>query len=296
MICTGWQEHPALETKTHVGNGIQEAVVVFKRIFGVFVALTVLGVGTTEPALSHPRHSSAPALGDTLNIKGYSSSYVDVELAETILVRVAETHVATEGEYGGFRVESLSGGNVAGAVSVPAFDATGQPFGPLLVSRPDVKLEPGPYRVYLFADGPTVVRVPLSGATRSLRLRPVEAADVDAGVLDLATVRPVAHAARRVPVGIRPGSRVMMAALQVAQLHQASRMAVCVAEPGTPDCALTGRGVRSDALYPALSIGRSYLLTRAGGSPEPGPSDLMFTIDGAGLADALLGFYLVVHG
>lgn len=274
-------------------------MIVVKRIFGVFVILAVVGFGMVEPALSRSRQSAPPAPGDTsrtLTIKGSSSSYVDVDIADAVLVRVAETEVAMDGEYGGFLVEPLSDrGNGGGAVSVRAFDATGQPFGPLALSRPEIELEPGSYRVYLFADGPTVVRVPLDGATRSLRVRPVEAVDVDAAVVDLASARPAAYAARRVSVETRPGSRVAMAILQVAQHHQASRMALCVADPETPDCTAAGRGVGNIGLFPAPSVFRGYLLAYAGGVPSPGPAELVFSVEGVGVAEALLGFYLVVH-
>lgn len=257
----------------------------------------VLGSGTPVSATSIQEPPAPPAHLETLTIRGSASSYVDVEIAESVVVHTGETRVSTEGQYAGFLILSLPDKSFkTGGVSVPAFDDTGHPFGPLTMSRPSVELEPGAYRVHLFAEAPAVVHTPLGGAVRSLRVRPSKPASVEAGVVSLTSEYAALHGRGAVAVDIQPGSRVLMATLQVTEHHQASRMAVCVADPGTPDCAaLRDRGVGSDALYPAPSVSRSYFLTETGGTPQPGPADLLFSVDGVGLAETLLGFYLVIQ-
>jgi hypothetical protein len=237
--------------------------------------------------------AAVEATSAALVLKGASSAYVDVEFSTPFTPLDSEVAVSTEGTYAGYAIYGLENGLRSGLVSIPAFDRTGQPFGPATFTL-QRELPAGLYRVYLIADGESKVQVPVDGLAQRLRLRPETPARIDAGVVDLATFPLIDHGAARVPVELGQGNWLYMAALQVVEHHQASRMSVCAAAAGG-DCLVHDAGPGSSGVYSAPSLFPGYFLHETGGTAREGLTDLLFDIDGVGVSKALLGFYFVMH-
>lgn len=258
---------------------------------GAFVVAMLITALLVAPSPARSNEGTA-----ILTLRGESNSYAEVRLDAPATVRPSETAVSTTGTYAGFAIYAMPGHHFRTALYwVTAFEEMGSPFPPLTFSRNEVVLDPGVYRIYLVADGPSTVKTRIEGLARPLKLRPATLARMEAGVLDLAVAPLATLGAASIPVRFREGGQVFMIAMQVAHYHQASRMAMCVADPGVRDCALGARNVYSDFLFPAPSVFRGYFRAFAAGDPRPGAADLVFNVAGVGLSESLLGFYLVIH-
>jgi hypothetical protein len=113
-----------------------------------------------------------------LLLSGTYSAYVDVSFAKPINVREMESVATTRGRYAGFFLYRLGhrptpdrSNDSAGSLYSPRLHSV-QPGWPAIPFGFRDTLAAGRYRVYLFADGPTTVRVPVTGLARSLRLAP----------------------------------------------------------------------------------------------------------------------------
>jgi hypothetical protein len=241
-------------------------------------------------------HSTPVQPSAGLVIRGPGNSFADVVWKADVTLLAEESVVETIGSYGGFAIYSLPDLRFKGGfVTVPAFEETNHPFGPLPYSRREIELRGGSYRIFLLGDAATSIDVPAAGLRRPARIVTSEPASIDAEVLDLSSLPSAPHAARNVPVEIRENSRVFMVALQVAEHHQASRMDVCVTERGGRECLLGGRPSNGALFMSPGGLFDGHFMSIVAGMPREGPSDLVFRVDGVGLANTLLGFYLIVH-
>lgn len=229
-----------------------------------------------------------------LTLKGDHGAYADFAVADSVTIVPGDSIIHTDGSYAGFTLYSLPDHKLkSGRTLIPAFEATGHPFGPLTHVLPQ-DLGPGMYRVYLFTDGATTIQIPLQGLSRPLRVRPKSPASVEAGVLDLAKYPLLLHGSARVSIDVGEPNWMYLVALETAPASAGSRMSVCAAPRGAIDCAVHGESPGGTALYPGVGV-QSYALKFSQGSAASGPKDLLFSVDGAGIADSLLGFYVLVH-
>jgi hypothetical protein len=189
-------------------------------------------------------------------LSGAYSAYVDVSFAKSVKVREMESVATTKGRYAGFFLYRLGQRPVPDTKS----NSAGSLYSPRLASvapgRPAIPfgfrdtLAAGRYRIYLFADGPTTVRVPITGLARSLRLAP--RTRVRSGI-DVRDASAVTHTAGNAVDGITEPVTVGPHTWVVSNLETyytgipnafVEQLEACVTATGTSDCptAVTGYG------------------------------------------------------
>lgn len=140
--------------------------------------LIVLTVGTLLPA---GRAASADPVAASITVTGSRTSFVDVAFPEKFVLDERGSEIDSGGRFGGWMLHPLGGspdkGEIAGAYTIDEVAPTDPAYGPTLftVNTQPTTLPAGRYRVYLLADGPTEVRVPLLEGKFSKTIRPAKA-------------------------------------------------------------------------------------------------------------------------
>jgi hypothetical protein len=246
------------------------------RIATATAALT-LGAGLVAAA------PPATAVG-TLVLTGSRTAYVDVTFPSPPQLGAAEYD--TRGRYAGYYIEplfdtgqsrSLVDGFRGGEVRFTGLSAGGRVPAVRLGRGPgNMKDEPtGRYRVYLIADGPATVTIPLMSGSRSYHLKPRKAVSSYARV---AALRPGESVAGRLALTTGRRSVTVSALMVQAPVAAAADNQVCVAPAGR-GCA----DARTD-------FGESQQFVN---DPEPEDDRVL---EHAVALDAPAGRYAAVHG
>ena len=248
-------------------------------------------------ALLAPASSGAWAQqGSSFRIAGPRSASVDFVLQQATTFDVDKNSSSGSGRYVGFYVEAIdrpyaerdAAGRNLGLVSLRDFHPPGEPgltLG-LGVNRSGT-LQPGRYRAYLLADGPSSVSVPITGS-RNLRLSPTRPERTVADVQPDILASPVSASNRR---GIRlTGPRTLaVSSVLVGRFRAyAGQIEACLATPESDCGSDAARG--ADGTYagwmvsPLNDIAFSFTLEYQPGVLKPGSYDgVQYALNGTTL-------------
>lgn len=224
----------------------------------------------------------ARAAGATLILIGKRSASVDVTLNADVTLDLQQMVTTGAGRFAGMYAEAISvpvpqrqaADRHGGAVRFRDVHEPGSPgFLFSFVARPSGILKAGRYRLYLLADGPTQVRVPITGS-RSLRVSPTRPAVT--AVASAADILVSAIEARNVQPLVLSGPRtVNMSALLVGEFRAfAGDIGTCLRRPETECGSATGSGVdgpfASVGINPVGDYGLAWSVTYQPGTLAPG--------------------------
>jgi hypothetical protein len=198
-----------------------------------------------------PTGVSASATGSYFRIAGSHSASADFVLSRSATFDLGKAESHGSGQFVGFYVESIdrpyaerdADGRNLGLVTLRDFHPPGEPsltLG-LGVNRSHI-LQPGRYRAYLLADGPSSVSVPISGSL-GLTLKPQRPERAVATVQTDILTSPLA-AANRQPIRLTGSRTLAVSSIVIGRFRAyAGQIAACVTKP-EGDCGeATNRGV-----------------------------------------------------
>ena len=224
----------------------------------------------------------ASAAGETITLSGSRTASVDVTFAEDTTFDLAKLTSTGAGRFAGFYAEALGvapaqrldGNRHAGAVmfrDVHEPGAAGYVFS--FVATLPSTLKAGRYRLYLLADGPTRVRVPVSGIG-SLRLVPSRPA-VAAVASDPDILTSAVEARNVQPLAITCDRTISMSALLVGGFRAyAGQIGTCLRRPESECGTATTSGVDGPftgvGIDPVEDYGMAWRVSYQPGSLTPG--------------------------
>jgi hypothetical protein len=139
--------------------------------------LTVLTMAAIAPAGGA---AVADPGGASITLVGTRTSFVDVRFNEKFQLDHFETKIDSKGDFAGWLIHPLGQplsydkGDFQGAYMIRDVAPSNPEYGPNLfsISLRERTFAPGLYRLYLFADGPVKVRIPMLEGATSKTIRP----------------------------------------------------------------------------------------------------------------------------
>jgi len=118
--------------------------------------------------------------GPSITVVGKRTGYVDVRFNEKFQIESWTSEIDFKGQFAGWLIHPLdqplhySKGDFVGAYIIRKVAPSKPVYGPhtFSVSHITQTFSPGLYRVYLLADGPAKIRIPLAKGTHSKTVRP----------------------------------------------------------------------------------------------------------------------------
>jgi hypothetical protein len=263
--------------------------------FHLAIAALLVGlVAVTGPAQAKEASS--------ITLTGSHTAYVDVEFDHTLKLELGRSRMDYNGDYAGWmmhRVGGSLGGDAAkvlGGYVIRDAVAPGQS-----AARPNstigfgtVAVKAGTYRIYLVADGPTEVRIPIASGSPSLSLAPTTETTSAADVVDFTVGQGgVINEEKRTPVHVGPTSfGVSLAAIYSSAGTTAHSIDTCFAAPGA-ECeppVPTSGAIVGDSEGSSASYASHY----APGELAAGDYEAVQTIKTAGSTAGAVGAFLIV--
>ena len=201
-----------------------------RRTQGLLLA-SVMVVGLSLPAQALP-----PAV---LVLSGSSTAFVDVTLPTDVRLDTYHATTQTRGRFSGMYAEPLGESDAparsdddrhAGVLILTELHSPATPPEPLVLTASS-GLSAGRYRIYLIADGPSTVRIPMTGMA-SRRLTPTRRTTAR---LNLSSLKPnLVHISGREPLTVARRS-LSLSTLLVGDFQEAfvGRIGTCLTARGT---------------------------------------------------------------
>ena len=148
--------------------------------------------------------------GGSISITGQRTAYMDVKFDEKFTLDEEATSIDSDGTFAGWMMHRLgqdfdiSKGNVAGAYVISDIVPPDEVEESFLfnVGFKSKNLAPGTYRVYLLADAPTRIEIPIAKGASSMKLRPTHRTDAIATTVDLAVTAGSVNDTKYTPVEV----------------------------------------------------------------------------------------------
>jgi hypothetical protein len=192
--------------------------------------------------------TGTPTTRAKLVLTGSRTASVDVTLRSPIVIDAPASNMTSPGRFFGFYAEAIDKpfgerydeGNAAGFVTLRDYHPPGQEGNSLNLASPKLTLNAGRYRFYLVADGPTTVRLVISGRD-NYSLKPSRPATADAAVRTDILVNPL-QASNAQSLVIPSGRSVAFSSIVVGKFRAyVGLIAACLALPGK-DCGSATQG------------------------------------------------------
>ena len=160
----------------------------------ILLAILLL-VGAMVPgAAAALEESTSPSI----SIVGKRTSFIDVRFDKSFSLDEGSTKITTRGEFAGWlihplgRPASYGDGDIGGAYMLRDVAPTDPQYGPHLFTMyiGEQTFPAGRYRIYLLADGPAEIRIPMLQGATSKRLRPIRATGARWTAKDIPLVAP----------------------------------------------------------------------------------------------------------
>ena len=235
-------------------------------------------VGAVLFAVPAPASPSAQ-----LTLTGKRTAYVDVTIKVRTAFDFAHATVSGGGSYVGVYAEAIDKpvserpkpGASIGLIQIRDYHGPGESSYEMQLGS-DPYLMPGRYRFYLVADGPAIVRLPVSGAM-STSLHPRHATYAQAAVAPNALLNPL-EASNKQHMSVRGTRSVSLSTITVGRFHAyAGQIEACLTFPGKACGSATSTSV--DGTYtgwfvsPINTVDFTWLIGYAPGALKPGNYD-----------------------
>lgn len=211
---------------------------------------------------------SSAAEGEGMRIRGRLTTYVDITVPSTFTVSDTSIEIASSGRFAGFYLlPDTSARPTVGALSLRR-----APGKPIQIGE-SWTLYPGGYRLYLLAETPTDVFVPIDGFAARTYV-PTRRGDVRLHSLDFVVGAEDMSAERRIRLPLR-GKRTLVAAADFATstaLTGADAVRTCVVKASV-SC--------RRALVPTLRAPASEARSASAGVQLAGTYDAVFAVERA---------------
>lgn len=217
-----------------------------------------------------------------ITLTGKRTAYVDVRFESKFKVDEWATKLDFGGRFAGWAMHrlgepiDLTNGNLTGAYAIKDAHSQDRPYVLPVGFRAleDDSLAPGVYRIYLLADGPTRVQVPITKGAEAMALRPLRptTARVTAAELDVAPVGVVPRSTNYSPVSLRDD----VLAASIVYFHAepgvtAQDVQACIAKENEgPLQNCEGGGIAGQVLHPTQSYDFSLSTWYEPGTLEAG--------------------------
>lgn len=238
--------------------------------------------------------AQADTRGSTITLAGSRSFWVPLDLSRATRWNAIATSVTLRGAapFGGYYLATANGGPASGAISAKALNFTFLPFTlpTPLVSQVTV-LRAGHYRLYLLANGPTRVRIPVAGLVRSVTFAhgyPGEVSGFSYST-SLHSIVPISYRATK--IWVSPGVFVFVASHQEERMGQLTYVNTCIQSQPRPCIQHSEPYVSIGAAASGGTAARSY----AANSLPPGPYYAVTQGAGAGTLTKAMGFVLEIR-
>lgn len=211
-----------------------------------------------------PLAPRASAEGAVLTLDGTRTASVDVTLRLKTTFDYLHATFTSKSRFVGFYAEAIDkpvanrdqNGARLGAVTIRDYHPPGDSGHTLdLASSVQRSLDPGRYRIYLIADGPASVRLPITGSTNFV-LRPKRPASASAAVNANILVNPL-EATNRQPLTVTGSRSISFSSILVGQFRAyLGTIGACLAKPQKDCGSATSSG--ADAVYTGFVVSPLY--------------------------------------
>ena len=146
-----------------------------RTLLAIVLVISAIGPGAGTASANGPSPS--------ISITGKRTSFVDVRFNKSFSLDQRATKIDARGKFAGWVIHSLGrptshgGADVAGAYMLKDVAPTDPQYGPHLfkMNLGEATFPAGQYRIYLLADGPAQIRIPVLKGAISKNLRPTRA-------------------------------------------------------------------------------------------------------------------------
>lgn len=180
-------------------------------------------------ALSFLAVPSSAAGDEGILVRGSRTAWIDIYVYSTATIAPADIEFTRRGSYAGFYLSPAPADRpTVGALVMPRVGATGETQNDVMKLGESWDVAPGKYRLFLIADGPAEVFVPIAG--QGFRgWSPSHPAPVDVRRVGFDVPAGSTGEQRRVPVDLRTRSLVVAAGVaSSASLTAVDQVAACV--------------------------------------------------------------------
>lgn len=236
------------------------------RRVGLLTALLLLVAALAGSATAAP--------GEGVELVGSSTGWVDIWVRELVTIPESEITITSKGRYAGFyMVPDTATRQPVGALALPALGAGagGSSGGAPFRLGESYDVAPGTYRLYLLADSPTTVHIPIPNHAYQ-RLAPRARASSGLRLLDYALPAAEQRGERRIGMHVRRPTLTVAAQLVASDgFTGVDHVTTCLVAAGR----VCERPPARTTRVPFVSSGRSVVA----GIAQPAAYDAVFAVE-----------------